>query len=179
MADGDEPTFTPPTSQEEFDRMVGARLQREREKFADYDTLKEKAGKFDEADAASKTELQKLQDQLADKDKELANLPATVRKQALAFASQAAAAGFADPEDALVFLGSDVDLSDKDAVKTALDELAERKPHLLAPEEPKKRLQTKPKPKGGKTPDGEEEGKKPEGKAAVAAALRGFAQQKK
>ena len=64
-------------------------------------------------------------------------------------------------------------------MKTALEELAERKPHLLAPEEsPKKRLQTKPKPKGGKTPDGEE-GEKPEGKAAVAAALRGFAGQKK
>lgn len=51
--------FKAPASQEEFDRMVSDRLTRERAKFADYDALKEKAAKFDEADAANKTELQK------------------------------------------------------------------------------------------------------------------------
>ncbi|WP_182377888.1 hypothetical protein [Nocardioides sp. WS12] len=51
--------FKPPTSQEEFDRMVGARLERERSKFADYDDIKAKAAKFDQADEANKTELQR------------------------------------------------------------------------------------------------------------------------
>lgn len=51
--------FKAPGSQEEFDRMVADRLNRERAKFADYDDLKAKAAKFDEADQASKSELQK------------------------------------------------------------------------------------------------------------------------
>lgn len=51
--------FKAPTSQEEFDRMVGARLERERGKFSDYDDLKAKAEKFDKVDEASKTEVQK------------------------------------------------------------------------------------------------------------------------
>ena len=54
--------FKAPTSQAEFDRMVGDRISRERGKFADYDDLKAKAAKFDEADAASKSELQKERD---------------------------------------------------------------------------------------------------------------------
>lgn len=48
-------TFT----QEEVDRIVGDRLQRERAKYADFETLKEKAAKFDEAEQAQKSELQK------------------------------------------------------------------------------------------------------------------------
>lgn len=37
------------------------RLTRERGKYADYETLKVKAAKFDEAEEAGKTELQKAQ----------------------------------------------------------------------------------------------------------------------
>ncbi len=51
--------FKAPTSQEEFDRMVGARLERERSKFADYEDVKAKAEKFDKAIEADKSELQK------------------------------------------------------------------------------------------------------------------------
>ena len=45
-------TFT----QEEVDAIVGDRLKRERAKYADYDALTEKAGKYD----AEQTELQKI-----------------------------------------------------------------------------------------------------------------------
>lgn len=48
-------TFT----QEEVNRIVEERIHRERSKYADYDTLREKATKFDEAEEASKSELQK------------------------------------------------------------------------------------------------------------------------
>lgn len=48
-------TFT----QDEVNQMIGERLGRERAKYADYEELKEKATKFDEAEEASKSELQK------------------------------------------------------------------------------------------------------------------------
>lgn len=50
-----ERTFT----QAELDAIVGDRLKRERAKYADYDEFKAKAAKFDEAEEASKSELQK------------------------------------------------------------------------------------------------------------------------
>lgn len=55
-------TFT----QEEVNAIVADRLTRERSKYADYDELKAKAGKFDEAAEASKTDLQKLQEAKAE-----------------------------------------------------------------------------------------------------------------
>lgn len=48
----DTPGFTPINSQEELDRIIGNRLAREREKFSDYETLKEKAGKLAEIQIA-------------------------------------------------------------------------------------------------------------------------------
>lgn len=46
-------------SQAEVDAIVGDRLKRERLKYADYDSLKEKATKLDEIEEANKSELQK------------------------------------------------------------------------------------------------------------------------
>ena len=70
----DKPEFKPITSQEEFDKVIQNRISRAVSKFADYDDLKAKAAKFDEADAASKTEAQKLADQLAQLQKQNAEL---------------------------------------------------------------------------------------------------------
>jgi len=50
-----ERTFT----QSEMDAIIGERLKRDRAKYADYDELKAKAAKFDEAEEAGKSELQK------------------------------------------------------------------------------------------------------------------------
>ena len=50
-----EKTFT----QAELDAIVGERLSRERAKYSDYEELKGKAAKYDEAEEAQKTELQK------------------------------------------------------------------------------------------------------------------------
>ena len=41
--------YTPPATQEELDRIIGDRLGRERDKFKDYDALKDKATKWDAA----------------------------------------------------------------------------------------------------------------------------------
>lgn len=65
-----EKTFT----QAELNQIVEDRLQRERQKYAgmaDYDQLKEKAGKYDELQEASKTELQKATERATALQKEL------------------------------------------------------------------------------------------------------------
>lgn len=54
--------FTPITSQDDLEKVLGKRLERERSKFADYDALKEKASRFDELEEANKTELQKARE---------------------------------------------------------------------------------------------------------------------
>lgn len=51
-------------SQAELDAVVKDRLKREREKYADFDALKEKAAKFDEIEQANKSELEKANEQV-------------------------------------------------------------------------------------------------------------------
>lgn len=51
-----ERTFT----QSEMNAIIQERVARERSKYTDYDMLKEKAGKYDAAEEANKTELQKM-----------------------------------------------------------------------------------------------------------------------
>lgn len=60
-------TFT----QAEVDAIIGDRLKREREKFADYSDLKTKAEEYDKQQAASKSELQKEQEKSAALQKEI------------------------------------------------------------------------------------------------------------
>lgn len=55
--------FTPITSQEDLNKVIGDRLKRA--KPADYDELKAKAEKFAEWEQSQKTDTQRLQDQLA------------------------------------------------------------------------------------------------------------------
>lgn len=56
-----ERTFT----QAEMNAIIADRLNRERTKYADYDTLKSKAAQFDAAEEASKSELQKANEKAA------------------------------------------------------------------------------------------------------------------
>lgn len=60
-AQNTEKTFT----QTQLNAIVEDRLKREREKYSDYDSIKEKATKFDELDAANKTELEKAKEKAA------------------------------------------------------------------------------------------------------------------
>lgn len=68
-----ERTFT----QAEVDTIVSERLKRDRQKFADYDELKEKAGKYDEMEEANKSELQKAVEQAAALQSELDSIKAS------------------------------------------------------------------------------------------------------
>lgn len=55
----EEQTFEPITSQDDFERRLAKRLERERSKFSDYDEVKAKASQFDEFEQKNKSELQK------------------------------------------------------------------------------------------------------------------------
>ena len=67
-----EKTFT----QEQVNAIVGDRVKQERSKYLDYESLKEKAAKFDAAEEASKTELQKATEKADALQKELDALKA-------------------------------------------------------------------------------------------------------
>jgi len=89
-------TFT----QAELDAIVEKRLERERAKYSDYDSLKDKAAKFDQAEEARKSELQKAQEsaatltaQLQAKDKELATIKARSKVSAETGVPEALLAG--------------------------------------------------------------------------------------
>ena len=79
--DGQQPDsgFKPITSQEELNRLIGDRINKVREQFGDYNDLKAKAEKYDEVEAASKSELEKAQERIA----ELERTAATAQRAAL------------------------------------------------------------------------------------------------
>jgi hypothetical protein len=53
--------FTPIATQEDLDRIIGQRLAREQAKYANYDDLKVKAEKFDQAQVAAQTAEQRIE----------------------------------------------------------------------------------------------------------------------
>ena len=65
-----EKTFT----QAELDQIISERLKREREKYVDYDSLKEKAQKLDQIEEDAKSELQKAQERAEKLQTELSEL---------------------------------------------------------------------------------------------------------
>ena len=78
--DGQEgKTFT----QAEVDRLIGERLSRERGKYADYADLKAKAEKYDEAQEAAKSELEKARDAAGKAQAELDALKAEAQRRDL------------------------------------------------------------------------------------------------
>jgi hypothetical protein len=78
-AQSGERTFT----QAELDAIVKERLRREREKHADYDQLKAKAAKYDEAEEAAKSDLQKATERAEQLQKELDGMKAAQQRQAI------------------------------------------------------------------------------------------------
>jgi len=56
--------FKAPASQEELDRIIQGRLDRERKRFSDYNDLKARADKLAEIESANQTEAEKVQARL-------------------------------------------------------------------------------------------------------------------
>jgi hypothetical protein len=130
-------TYTPPASQEELDRIVGARLSREREKFADYEALKQKAAEHDAALEAAKTDQEKAID-AARKEGESSAVERTnaaiVRVSARALAAESGALNSATAVAVLDLSGITVTADgtvDEAALKTKIAELKTAQPFLF------------------------------------------------
>lgn len=132
-----EPAWTPPGSQAELDRIIGDRLARQKQQYADYDDIKARAAQLDELEAANATELEKAQKAAAD--------AAAARDQAVerangallraAITNAASKANAVDPDDVFALLdkstltvGDDGQVS---GVQDAVKALLEAKPHLV------------------------------------------------
>ncbi|MFD6093982.1 hypothetical protein ACFWGN_17850 [Oerskovia sp. NPDC060338] len=84
--EGDGAKYTPPATQADLDKIIGARVERTKAQYADYDDLKTKATEFDKLTEASKTEAQKQADALAAAQKELDGYK--TREQSATWASE-------------------------------------------------------------------------------------------
>lgn len=71
-------TFT----QEELDAILGERIARERAKYSDYNDLKEKAAKFDEYEEATKSDLQKATERVAELEAQITARDEAERREA-------------------------------------------------------------------------------------------------
>lgn len=63
--------FKPPESQEELDRIIQKRIERERSRYSDYDELKEKASQLDEIEESKKSEIEKATARAAELEAQL------------------------------------------------------------------------------------------------------------
>lgn len=156
--------FKPIISQDEFDKAISARIQREKAKYSDYEDLKSKVSGFESQLEAAKTEGRSLA------ESELASklFDAEVRAAAIV-------AGFHDPSDALAQFGerdSFIDglTVDQKKLGERLTELASQKPYLVKADQPKPKITLKP-----RLSDSQEKRVSSEGKSSrAAAALREF-----
>lgn len=84
--------FEPIASQEALDKIIQARIARERKRFEDYDELKAKASKLAEFEEAQKTEAQRAQERLEAAEKRAAELEAKATRAEVAAAKGVPAA---------------------------------------------------------------------------------------
>ena len=68
---GGKQEFTPPATQEELNRIIDARLKREREKFADYDDLKARAKQLEDLEQSKKSAEEQLTERITALEAEL------------------------------------------------------------------------------------------------------------
>lgn len=155
-------TYVPPATQDDLNRLVGERLAREREKYADYEDLKKKAAEHDAAVEAARSDHEKAVE-AARKDGESAATKAADARVVRAEAKAAAAtAKFRDPDVAVRLLDltgiSVADNGDVDAaaLKTKLDELAAAHPYLLGDGRPAPVAPPRPDPSQGGGGGGDE-----------------------
>jgi hypothetical protein len=116
---GDE--FKPITSQDDLNRIITERIARERSKFSDYPDLKAKAEKFDELDAANKSEIEKATEKAAAAERERDAAAAEAMRWKVA-----AKHGVSDEDAELFLTGNDEETLTKQAQRLT-DRVADRK----------------------------------------------------
>lgn len=102
--------FKPITSQDEFERALGRRLERERSKFADYDSLRDKAAKLDQIEEQNKTEMQRIAEraEAAERERDKVRAESLRWRVAAQFGISSESGPDGEPSDAELFLtGSD------------------------------------------------------------------------
>ena len=115
--DGENPPeFTPITSQDDLNRVISERINRERAKFADYEDLQRKASKFDELEAANMTEIERANERAAEAER----VAAEARARTLRL--EVAAEYGISKEDADLFLKG----TDETELKAVAERLKER-----------------------------------------------------
>jgi hypothetical protein len=125
---GDE--FKPITSQDDLNRVIADRVNREKAKYADYKDVKTKAAEFDKLAQANKSEQEKFAERVAALEKE----NQTIRSEALRSRIQAKFS--ISDEDAELFLtGTDEDSLTRQAERLAARETDRKKQGNVAPSE--------------------------------------------
>lgn len=168
--EGTPPSYTPPASQADLDRIVESRLAREREKYKGYDDLKAKAAKWDQLEDEKKTPSEKAIEEARTKAAGETAAKYEQRIAATEVKALAATLGFLDPADALTVLGSDIpkkdDEIDADELKKRVEKLATDKPYLV--KEASRKPRTRPQPRTGDQQQNDDADKGGKGKAAAA-----------
>jgi hypothetical protein len=134
-----EKTFT----QADVDRMISERLGRQKQQYADYDSLKAAQAELDQLKAGQLSEQEKLQKQIEKLTQKAAEAEAkALEKERLAqttlirsaVVSEAARLGFANPEDAYKLLDAPPAIGEDGkpaGVAEAVAALAQSRPYLL------------------------------------------------
>jgi len=137
------PEYTPPATQADLDRIISERLARVKAKEPeDYKDLKAKAAKFDEIEAANKSELERATAKISELTAraEQAEQAAKLSKIHAAVLAEAAKAGAVDPEAVLALLSNDAvtidDAGQVTGADTAVKALLQAKPYLVAQQAP-------------------------------------------
>lgn len=163
-------SYTPPATQADLDRIVEARLARERDKFKGYDDFKAKAEKWDQLEDEKKTPSEKAIEEARAQAAGQTSAKYERRIASTEIKSIAATVGFLDPADALAVLGDEVpkkdDEIDVDELKKRVEKLATDKPYLV--KEVSRKPRTRPTPRAGDQQDDDTANKGGRGKAAAA-----------
>lgn len=134
-----ESTAAKSYTQEEVNQMMGKTRRETRDKFSDYETLKERAAKADELEQAQLTEKERLEARVeqAEKNAQAADQRITEAMIATAVQVQAGQMGIVDPEAAFLLVDranirytAEAGVS---GVEDALTQLLEKKPYLKGP----------------------------------------------
>lgn len=148
----DKPNFAPIESQEEFDKRIGQRLAKEREKYADYDEVKEAADKYKEYLDSQKDEQTKLTEE---RDRLLAELQ-QAREDAETSKLNELRAEIADAKGLTLKQAKRLTGKTREELEADADDLLESFP---TPKTPTRSTSTRPIPTGTSDPEKESEHK--------------------
>jgi len=143
----DKPSFAPIESQEEFDKRIGQRLAKERDKYADYDELKDAANKYKEYLDSQKDEQTKLTEAYDKSQQELE----AARKQIAEYEVNQLRAEIAAEKGLTLKQAKRLTGSTREELEQDADDRLESFP-TVKPTPPAKTTSTRPIPTGGADP---------------------------